>query len=293
MEPQILATVDEHTSYFRSFIKLLAEKFQPLQIYCISKSFSFNGSAGCFKTEAITRKANYCLLMVTETNTRVDHEVQDYTSHMYEDGDITVLCHGKEAIADAIAKNNRFFITAQSKGNLLFSNDGMGMFWPNLKYHPENAALKAERHFTHHKSLAEGFLDGARTCLTNQQYNVCTFMLHQVVEQSCIGLIRVFLAYRSEVHNLNRLLRLCNCFSDIPYNWFFTGRIYEQRLFDILVKSYSQARYGRSFIVEEIDAKCLYEKVSTFVALANEMCALKISEVNEIILKLESEVSNG
>jgi len=293
MEPQILATVDEHASYFRSFIKLLAEKFQPLQIFCISKTFSYNGSAGCFRDQTVIRKVDYCLLLVTETNTRIDHEVQDYSNHMYEDGTITVLCHGRAAIAEAIAKNNRFFITVHSKGNLLYSIDGLGLFWPSLKYNPEHAALKAGKHFNHHNLLAEGFLDGARTCLSNQQYNVCTFMLHQVVEQSCIALIRVFLAYRSEVHNLNRLLRLCSCFSDIPYNWFFTGRAFEQRLFDILVKSYSQARYGRSFIVDEIDAKCLYEKVSSFVALAKEICALKISELDELTLKLESEVTNG
>lgn len=293
MEPHILTAVDEHASYFRSFIKLLAGKFQPLQILCISKQFSFQESIGCFRNQTINRHIHYCLLLVTETNTRIDHEVQDYANHMYEDGTITVLCHGQEAIAEAITKSNRFFINAYSTGKLLYSHDGIGICSENLKYNSEQAALKAEKHFNHHNALADGFLNGAKTCLKNRQYNVCVFMLHQVVEQTCIALIRVFLAYRSEVHNLNRLLRLCSCFSDAPYNWFVSGGDQDHRLFEILAKSYSQSRYGNTFTVDEIDTQCLFEKVSAFVIFSNDMCIKQICKLMELSASVgESEVAN-
>ncbi|WP_457287667.1 HEPN domain-containing protein [Pedobacter sp. UYP24] len=292
MELQLFKTVDEHASDLRSFIKLLADKFKPIQIISFSNRLSFQGATGLFIDQKLTCQGHYCLLMVTETNVRIDHEVQDYCNSMYNNGTITILSHGQASIKDAIEKNNRFFINVYASGQLLYSHDGISLLSLSVRFNPTQIAIKAKKHYEHRINLADGFLTGARECLQNQQYNVCTFMLHQVVEQCCIGLIRVFLAYRSEVHNLNRLLRLCGSFSNIPYSWFLTGRLFEEKLLEILVRSYSQARYGQSFSVDEIDAKCLFEKISAFVQLTREMCELKISEFENSLIK-ESEVENG
>ncbi len=289
MEPQIFTSVDHHAKYFKTFIGLLAGKFKPLQIFCFSKRFVSEETVGSFNSNSISYKAHYCLLMVTDSNTRIDHEVQDYCNGLYEDGTVTIICHGQEAIAEALQKNSRFFITVYSIGELIYSYDGITLFSLTQRIDLTHASVKANKHFNHRITLAEGFLTGAKECFSNKQFNVCTFMLHQVVEQCCIGLIRVHLGYRSEVHNLNRLLRLCNSFSAVPYNMFLTGQQLDDGLFDILVKSYSQARYGNSFLVDEIDAKCLFEKISVFVELTKQMCKLKIVELE----KLESEVLNG
>lgn len=293
MEPQIFTAVDHHAKYFKTFIGLLAGKFKPLQIFCFSKRFVTEEAIGCFIDNSISYKGHYCLLMVTETNTRMDHEVQDYCNGMYEDGTVTIICHGQEAIAEAIQKNSRFFITVYSLGELIYSYDGITLRNLTKRIDFSNASSKANKHFNHRLTLAEGFLTGAKECLSNRQFNVCTFMLHQVVEQCCIGLIRVHLGYRSEVHNLNRLLRLCNSFSDVPYNMFLTGQQLADGLFDILVKSYSQARYGNSFLVGEIDAQCLFEKISVFVDSTKKMCQQKIVELENLVAEnLEKEELN-
>ncbi len=115
-----------------------------------------------------------------------------------------------------------------------------------------------------------------------------------MVEQCCIGIIRVFLAYRSEVHNLKRLLLLCNAFSDAPYNLFLSGSLEDGRLFEILVKSYSQARYGSTFQVEKQDADALSQKITRFLEMTECMCEDKISKLeNEASVNVRGEVSNG
>ncbi|MFC4213355.1 HEPN domain-containing protein [Pedobacter lithocola] len=293
MEPQIFTAVDHHARYLRTFIGLLISRFKPLQIFSFSKRFVAEEMEGDFIDNSITYKGHYCLLMVTETNTRIDHEVQDYCNGMYEDGTVTIICHGQEAISEALQKNSRFFITVYSTGELIYSYDGISLCNLTKKIDFSNASVKANQHFNHRISLAEGFLTGAKECLFSRQFNVCTFMLHQVVEQCCIGLIRVHLGYRSEVHNLNRLLRLCNSFSDVPYNMFLTGRQTDEDLFDILIKSYSQARYGKTFLVVEIDAQRLFEKISSFVELTKKMCQMKIVGLEKLSEEnLDKEVSN-
>lgn len=81
--------------------------------------------------------------------------------------------------------------------------------------------------------LADGFLMCASECLENEQYGICAFMLHQAVEQACICLVRVHIAYRSKFHNLYRLLRLCQCFSERPFQLFLSTPE-DERLFDVL-----------------------------------------------------------
>jgi len=143
-------------------------------------------------------------------------------------------------------------------------------------FDPHLAAAKAQKHFEYRIALADGFLQGAAECFANRQYNVSTFMLHQVAEQCCIALLHVYLDYRLHIHNLNRALRLCGCFSDRPLKLFASGGLNDHRLLDLLIKSYSHSRYKDDFVVAQEDAEKLYGRVCSFVALTREMCIDKI-----------------
>jgi HEPN domain-containing protein len=163
---------------------------------------------------------------------------------------------------------------------------------------PTQGAVKAQKHYNHRFPLATGFLKSAKECLTNQHYNLSAFMAHQVVEQCCIALIRVHLAYRSDIHNLYRQLRLCESFSPAPSSLFLSGREDDKRLFDIMVKSYSAARYKDDFKVEQADAEQIFIRVSTFLKLTEIMCGDKINSLAAVAesytqLKKEREVVYG
>lgn len=295
MEMQILSATDQQAGYFKTYVQCLVEKFKPLQLFCFAKTNLLTEITGCFKDQHSIHHSNYCLLMVTETNTRIDHEVQEYSNSHYQHGRIAIICHGQECILEAIKANNRFFMTVYTTGQLLYSHDGMSNFDFSEKFIPTQSAKKAQKHFFHRMPLAEGFLRGAGECLQKEDYNVSTFMLHQVVEQCCILIIRVHIAYRSEVHNLLRMLRLCSAFSERPLQAFLLGNPEDERLFSLLLKSYSGSRYGDGFKVGSQDALNLYNRVSAFVDLVKEMCTTKIEELeNEILLykelKGESEV---
>ncbi|TCC99173.1 HEPN domain-containing protein [Pedobacter hiemivivus] len=279
MELQILSPAENHAIYFRAFIDQLVQKFKPLQIFSFSKDSYTQDDQGCFKEKSTTFHCDYCLLLVTESNTRIDHEVQDFTNGNYKHGVITILCHAKHAIEEAIIANNRFFITVCSTAKLIYSHNGMTTFDFSNRFIPTEAAIKARKHFDHRMTLADGFLTGAHECIINEQHNVCVFMLHQAVEQTCIALIRVHLAYRAEMHNLRRLLHLCSCFSNAPIKMFLSGSPDDERLFEVLLKSYSGARYKDTFNISEDDSWLLYNKVVAFVTLAKVMCEEKIAQL--------------
>ena len=295
METQIISPGEFKTSPFKMFIRRLVDKFQPLKIICFAKTEHCSKTEGCFQDQESSKRCDYCLLMVTETATRIDHQVQDYSNLYYQNGTICILCHSKEAVLEAIKANNRFFVTLYSTGQLLYSQNGMSNFDFRTSFIPTESALKANNHYNHRLPLAEGFLRGAKECLENDDFNISTFMLHQVVEQCCILLVRVHLAYRSENHNLMRLLRLCCSFSDRPIKTFLSGCPDDERLFNILIKSYSGSRYGSGFFVAAEDARNLFTRITEFTTLTKEMCIAKIEELkHEALLynqlQAESEV---
>lgn len=267
--------------HFSSFIKVLAEKYNPQQIYCFGKQVVLRDKSGCFIEGDTDAKYHYYLLMVTESSIRIERTVQDFASSKFKSGTITILVHGKEAIWEALNANNRFFNTVFCSAQMVYSYDGL--LNPELisPFIPSQSAVKAEKHFIHRMSLAEGFLAGASGCLIKEQFSVAVFLLHQVVEQTCIALIRVHLAYRAEIHNLQRLLSLCSCFSDKPEAQFLSGNKENERLFDILLRSYSSARYRDNFKVLVEDAKLLFHHVEDFVILAKEMCGQKIAALSK------------
>jgi len=275
MKSQITTTIDNHSKHFDLLIRSMANKFGPLQIISFSRNSFSQSNYGCFNDNHVSFHCNYCLLLVTETATRIDYEVQDFVNSQYNQGLITVICHGQKTIEEAIQANSRFFISVLTSGKLLYSKDGITSTSFVPPFIPNKGAIKALKHYNHRMPLADGFLFCASECLEKEQYKICAFMLHQAVEQTCICLIRVHIAYRSEFHNLHRLLRLCLCFSDRPYQLFLSSPE-EERLFDVMAKSYSHARYKDDFSVSRQDAEALYQRTQSFLSLAKAMCNEKI-----------------
>ena len=141
METHILSATEQQAIYFKTFVQRLVEKFQPLQVFCFAKTNLVSETTGCFKDQQHSFHCNYCLLLVTETNTRIDHEVQDYVNFHYQHGEVTILCHGRESILEAIKANNRFFMTVYTTGQLLYSYDGMSHFDFTGKFIPTQSAV--------------------------------------------------------------------------------------------------------------------------------------------------------
>jgi HEPN domain-containing protein len=296
METEFTSLNQLEKENFLVFIKKLVQKYKPEQIYCFGKNIDFRRNESCFIESQREEKHHYFLLMVTESITRIEHEVQFFADNCYPSGKVTILAHGKETIEDAISANNRFFITVYNNAQILYSSDGIVQRTSSINFIPTQSAVKAQKHYNHRLPLAIGFLKSAKECLINQHYNLCVFMGHQVVEQCCIALIRVHLAYRSEMHNLYRPLGLCDSFSLAPSGLLLSGGDDRKRLFEIMVKSYSAARYKADFKVEKDDAEQIFINVSAFLKLTEVMCADKIRSLEVVAQsykesKKESEIS--
>jgi len=242
---------------FSYFLEKLVDKFQPLYVFCFAKHVESSEKISCFALASHSYSCDYHLLMVSEKSTRIEHTVQDFANAHYDEGKITILVHGKESIDKAIGSNNRFFITVYKTAELLYSWNSVPPLVHDADFDIIAAGTRTKKFFEHRISLAQGFIDCAMECMAKGQHNLCVFNLHQVVEQCCIALIGLHMDYRCDIHNLRRLIMLCRCFSDEPYQLFFRGDLDDERLFGVLVGSYIKVRYTEDFCIDAEDLKKL------------------------------------
>jgi uncharacterized protein len=276
-------------------VSLLIDRYQPDKLICFGSLLNCSDVTSCFMQSQHIQKSHYFLLMVTKENLRIEHDVQDFVSTHYSEATVTIISHGKHIIEEAIAKLSRFFITVYRDGVLLYSADGLPAELQQISLPEINLVQtqqKARKHYNYRWNMASGFLEAAEACWEPGYCNTMVFLLHQAVEQTCICLVRVFLAYRADIHNLDRLLKLCLCFYPELANYFPKNTEEEKRLFNLLNSSYSHARYKDDFDASRDDATILLKQVDEFMILADVLCQNRIAEYERAITEAAGRIAD-
>jgi uncharacterized protein len=292
MEKMLKQLPAEDQQELQGIITKLVQQFQPEKIICFGCVSSKKDSYSCFAEAAPESCNHYFLLVVTAPGKRIEHDVQSYASNHFTKGKMTVLAHRYETIEKALSRQSRFFCSVFREGKLLYVANGFVTMPTLSEVCPRRAAEKARTHFHNRFDLAQGFFCAAGNALENGYFNCAVFLMHQVVEQSCRALIRVYMAYRSDIHHLGRLLDLCSCFSPEPARVFAGNTQEDTRLFSILAKSYLEGRYKDEFQVDEADARLLYRKVKCFMELTKDLCFKRIEALETKALLAEAHIQS-
>ena len=190
MKKKLLKPVEGQNERFSSFIRELAVHFEPLYILKFGEVNTSKTAYSSFMPGQDSSTFHYYLLMVIEGLTRIEHGVQNYVDTHFSSGKISILVHSRDSVETAIAANNRFFINVLNTGSQIYSHHSTLNLFPKYQLDAKISLEKARKHLYHRIPMAQGFLDGTGECLSTEKYNVCVFMLYQVVEQSCIAMIR-------------------------------------------------------------------------------------------------------
>ncbi|GLU54666.1 hypothetical protein Dfri01_41270 [Dyadobacter frigoris] len=219
-------------------------------------------------------------MVVTHTRQSQQHTIQDFLTHHFPDLQITVLSHWSGQVDKLLAEGNRFFCEVFKTGLLLTTSDGYNALSYTHTGTPGQYHDDAQQYLIHHSTLSKGFLASARQRFTGQDFKLGLFFLHQAMEQSAIGLIRVWMGYRYNIHHPARLLALCYYFSPkIPE--IFTNSKQDQILLQKLNRAYLDTRYQSDFQVTAQQAEALLKKVEVFKDITDSLCISKLASLQE------------
>lgn len=86
MEALTTIQFQQQQKHFSLLIKALVERFKPEQIYCFGKNTTFNVKSNCFTEDDAKAQFHYFLLLVTESLTRIEHDIQHYANTIFTAG---------------------------------------------------------------------------------------------------------------------------------------------------------------------------------------------------------------
>jgi HEPN domain-containing protein len=264
-------------------INSLIQNYDPQYLICFGSIEQAYLMTNCFAGANEKRSVRYYLLMITGAKACIEHRVQEFLNNSFAELPVCVLVHDIDAVKLAIRKGSRFFNHVVQHGAQLYSKNGLRLNIDGQSF-AANAAttyFKAHGQYGKRFPLAKGFLETAAHSLRQGYYTNGVFLLHQAVEQACNVLILIYLAYRTDVHNIGRLLDLCLLFSDELSEAIPRRTADDKRLFAMLRNSYGEARYKDDFQANEADAAALLARVTELVDVAERLATAKLTEYAE------------
>jgi HEPN domain-containing protein len=189
----------------------------------------------------------------------------------------SVLVHSMESVNEELKKGHYFFGSLYQNGVLLFDNNVACLSFPR-PYTQSVANL--EKYWQNRYQLAEGFLKSASHAILQGWNGMAVFMLHQSVEHICIAMIRIHMGYKTTTHNLSRLIAMVENFSLYSITVFPRITPDEVRVFNILEKAYSHARYDDDYAISSETVNGLKTQVEELLEIGQAHFLRKLQRLN-------------
>ncbi|MDR2956266.1 MAG: HEPN domain-containing protein [Prevotella sp.] len=179
-------------------------------------------------------------------------------------------------------KDGCFFYTQLKKEGIMLYNNGKYKLHRRKKLRYNEIRQRAQTHFDDKLDKADRFLKGVYFYLNDQDFNMASFLLHQVFESCYCSVLAVFTLRNNKQHNLLRLYKAIRHYSPELAAVFSFNDTEEKRLFHLVRTAYIQSRYNPHFEVSKEDIEALILKASLFIDVTKRVCKKRIKEYEEM-----------
>lgn len=257
--------------HLNELISLLVQQFKPLQIYQFAQWKRQESCHSVFAGAMQEEQTIDYLLVITADGTSTANEIQDFVDNHFTASKLMIYAHEQEVVQQNLAASNGYFSAVLKNASLCYAKEGLSFNEEIREPNPKRWLGKAIINWRKRNHMAKGFSEAAEHALECGHERICLYLLHQAIEQACVGLIWVFMAYKIDHRNIERLLYTCGCFSQAPLQHFI-GTLENQKLLELMMKSYRRIGHEDDF---SLGGKSIYrfvELVQSFLELADSLC---------------------
>lgn len=252
-------------------IQRIVDKIKPEIIICYGSRTTTLIESGIFVMADGSRESElhtFDLLIITSDDLKPEHINIVETAENEAFLPIKVICITYKIgyVNNAVRRNVLFFCWVVMQGRVLFDR-GEKQLLICESVPQKDLAIDWERWY----DLATKYLSLADHSFANGWYKQTAFLCHQVVESTCIGLLRVFTGYRSRTHNIKRLLKLTQTFSVLPGTIFPGVTCQERGILRLITNAYIDTRYKDSYEISKADAGVVLERAKLFLSSGDEL----------------------
>lgn len=216
-------------------------------------------------------QATMYLLVLTDNNEQ--GLAQDISNHLEESckkvANVLILVHHAGSLITATDEKNLFLKKAATFPVIYLSG---GLIFPKQK-ETDNLLVTevALRKWQRWQSQALEFLKGAEYYLTIGAHNAALFSLSQTAECLLVAIIRLVTLYEINTHNLERLLKLTQMFTEDISAIFELDDTEKKKLFNMLKSAYVDVRYRDRYESDAASVAALYPLVKQMAVVLDQL----------------------
>jgi uncharacterized protein len=187
----------------------------------------------------------------------------------------TVIVHDIAEVNKALLRGRYFFTDIKKEGVLLYDSKRYKLEKAQ-KLSPEERKQTAQEDFKNWFITAKKFLAGFNFYFGRRDYNIAAFMLHQATERFYTATLLVFTHYKPKEHDIKTLGKQVSNLDPRFLPIFPRKTSEERRLFELLRKAYTEARYNRNYKITKKELEYLAERAKKLQKLTKEICKERI-----------------
>ncbi|MDD5699078.1 MAG: HEPN domain-containing protein [Victivallaceae bacterium] len=193
---------------------------------------------------------------------------------------LSIILHSVDEFNQAVGNGEYFFVDIKKEGVMLYRS-GRFRLPAARQLSIKERRNKAETHFKNWFESAKEFLGQYKAALNNGWLNNAAFQLHQAAERFYHTVLLVFTDYKPRTHDLVELGKRADWLSSSFKGIFPQNTDEEKRLFELLKRAYTEARYNMRYRITRAELEYLAERVAQLRDTAGKVCREKISSFTE------------
>lgn len=247
-----------------SLIEQICGSIDTERIYCFGKrTYQASRSNPLSNNHSEHRLKDHYDLVVITSGDQVDKasNLQDKLNNRSSDAyTVLLLMHTAESLHKSLKSNYHFCHNLLRLGEQVYQKEGLNAEHALPEYDPSNISFDCRMNWHQRYYRGKAFIEAAGTVWDEGEETVVLSLLHQGIEQICLGMIFIFLGYRPNQHSLTHLFDLCFNFTTLIDSIFPRNTPEDLRVFRLLAKSANNGRFMINVSIDPTDTGLLYHR---------------------------------
>lgn len=276
--PLITITQNEPLKFIT---QIVADSVEISALYCIGqRNVSRTAANVLLENNAVDiQNTHYYLFLIVkdfqaDVPGNIAFKIRTSTSGKYS---ATVIMHSKKSLHQKKGDQQYFFYQIMQRGQLLYQEALKPPFLP-FEEVPVRNIPSAKRYWAQ-RDKTKTFLMEAEALDGGGATKIHVYLMGLVIEQTCLGLIRVFLGYMPNHFSLPYLFELCEYFTPLTAEIFPRTTDKDKELLRILSGRTTSLRYGYIDDVPHHDYEVLNNRYYEFVDRADKLAIAQLESL--------------
>lgn len=280
LESNPLIEIDQ-SNPLKMISKTITDSIETIGIYCFGqRTISKTVTKTILDANQLDFESNhfYLFVIVKQYKENFTADIADIIRNR-TDGKYTatILLQTNKSLFQKSRDQQYFFYQVMQKAQLIFQSDAKPPCWVFDEIPIRN--INSTKRYIQQRNGIKNIFSEAEAMDNGNATKVNIFMMHIIVEQMCLELIRVFLGYTPNHFSLSYLFDLCEYFTPLTSEIFPRQTDKDKLLLKLLSCNMSSLRHGAMDEVPRHDYEVLSNRYYEFVERADKLIANELERL--------------